>query len=144
MIISLIPKSEVPALWPVAGPLIERAWAEAPGYYRAIDILDHILQDKECLWGVFDEDLNMIACFTTQIELYPLSRKLVISSLAGEKIKLWYPDMMEIMQRFARDQGCSDIIARGREGWKGIGKNSRWRQVSATYEYPVEKEQSDA
>lgn len=135
--ISLIPKAEVPALWATAEPYIAKAWAEAPGYFRSIDILDRILNDIECLWGVFDEDLKMIAAFTTQVELYPLSKRLVISSLGGGKIREWYPEMMSIMEQFGKDQDCSSIIARGREGWRAIGKNSKWKHTASVYEYPL-------
>jgi hypothetical protein len=137
LIISLIPKSEVPPIWPVVSPFIESAWAQAPGYYRAIDILDRILQDIECLWGVFDNDLNMVAAFTTQVEQYPLSRKLVITCMSGKGVRDWYDQMMEILERFAKDQGCSSIIVRGREGWRRLGRNKNWKHTASTLEYPL-------
>lgn len=138
MIITLIPLDEVPKVWDVAGPLIDKAWSKAPGFYRAEDIFHRIASGIECLWGVY-ENKQMIACFTTVIEQYPLSRRLVIHCLAGTKIRAWYPEMMQIMESYARDHGCTFIDAKGREGWRGIGKNSRWRHTASIYEYSLEE-----
>lgn len=140
MIISLIPPEEVGRVWEDAAVFIDAAWDRAPGHYRSIDILDRIIQGVEQLWGIFDEELHLITAFTTRIDNYPLSKRLVISCLGGEKVSEWYEEMFEILKRFAKDQGCSYIEMNGRRGWEFYANKTRWKEVYSTFQFKVEED----
>jgi len=130
MILSLIPAEAMPELWPVAAPLIQKAIDAAPGYYRVIDVLDGILREKETLWGVFDEDGKMTACFTLVIDQYPLCKRLRIHHAGGAELDIWQDECFEILKNYARDTGCSGIDAKGRDGWRKRARERDWKIAS--------------
>jgi hypothetical protein len=46
--------------------------------------------------------------------------------------------MLELLQRFAKDHGCSVIESYGRPGWEKVFKNDGYKEVFKFYELPVE------
>lgn len=133
MIITIIPKEFISKVWPEAAIYVDRAWEAAPGYYNSTDILDRVLNDIEVLWCVYNDNKEMLGVFTTAIESYPRSRSLVISSLAGKDLEEWYADALDLVKRYAADQGCRRIEARGRGGWTAYAKKTGWNVAAHVY-----------
>ena len=140
MIVTIIPKEYLSNVWPEASGYIEAAWDRAPGYYSAKDILDRIIKDLEVLWGVYDEERNMIGCFTTAIEEYPQARIMVITALSGKDLEAWYEKALDIVKKYSVDQGCSRLEARGRGGWTAYAKKTGWETVGMTYKIDLQSE----
>lgn len=130
MIISLVPHDALSVFWPIAEPFIEKALEAAPGYYRAVDVLDNIINEREALWAVLDDDENAIACFTTMVQQFPLCRRLLVHHVGGDGLDIWQDDCWRILQNYARDTGCSGIDARGRDGWRARARERGCKIVS--------------
>lgn len=137
MIITLIPKEYLEEFWPKAMPFIQMALDEAPGYYRLADVLHNILQDMEALWAVIGDDGDLVCCFTTMINQYPLCKKLLIHHVGGSNIEEWEDECYDILKRYAKDVGCDGINALGRNGWRRKAKERNWKAVTM-YSFELE------
>jgi hypothetical protein len=56
----------------------------------------------------------------------------------GEKLPRWKQPMLKLLQRFAKDHGCSVIESYGRPGWEKVFRNDGYKEVFKFYELPVE------
>lgn len=137
MIITQVPKEGLTEIWNEAAPLIQMALDAAPGYYRIVDVLHNIINEMETLWAVFDDDGNLVACFTTMINEYPLCRRVMVHHVGGEMLDEWQDECFEILKNYARDTGCSGIDAKGRDGWRKRAKERNWRRAT-TYSIDLE------
>lgn len=138
MIVTIIPKDFLGQVWPDVVGYIEDAWNTSPGYYSATDILERILNNMEVLWGVYDQNKNLLGCFTTSVEQYPQSRIMIITALAGHDLEKWYDKALETVKRYARDMQCSRIEARGRGGWTAYAKRTGWQVAATVYKIELE------
>ena len=57
----------------------------------------------------------------------------------GVQLKKWKNEMLQILQRFAKDHGCKVIESFGRPGWEKVFKNDGYKSRFVFYELPVEK-----
>jgi len=120
VIISVVPPEYLNVEWEKASAFIQMALDAMPNRWRIQDVLDNILQGRETLWGVFDEDSKeMVAAITTVIQQYPLCRRLVIQHVGGEfwQMKEWTGSLMGTLECYAIDAGCTGIDGWGRDGW---------------------------
>ena len=136
--ISLIPVEKIASVWEQAATFIQSAWDKSPGHYDAIDVLDRILQGYEALWGVFDDDLNMTAAFTTQIEQYPKGLVLMVRAAGGSDADGWIRDAMAILRDYAKDNDCKRMEAFGRAGWWTYAKQLGGRRAGVIYDFNLE------
>jgi hypothetical protein len=136
ILISLIPREALSEVWPLASVHIQRALDAAPGVYRVVDVLDAIINERETLWGVFDED-ELIAVFTTMINEYPLCRRLMLHHVGGAQIDDWVKEGVEILKSYAKDTNCTGIDTKGRKGWIRHAKELGWSTDAAFYSMEI-------
>jgi hypothetical protein len=63
---------------------------------------------------------------------------LVMHFTGGIDLKEWKPSMLELLQRFAKENGCAVIESYGREGWSKVFENDGFKSRFMFYELPVE------
>lgn len=133
MIVTIIPKDALPAIWPLAEPYIVMALEKSPGLYRPVDVLHNILNERETLWGIFDENKDMVAAFTTMINEFPLCRRLLVHHVGGSRMADWDDEAEEILINYAKDTHCTAIDGKGRDGWS-LGARSRgWKKTGTVF-----------
>lgn len=136
IIVSLIPREALSEVWPVASQFIQKALDAAPGIYRVVDVLDAIINERETLWGVFEED-ELIAVFTTLINEYPLCRRLMLHHVGGAQIDDWVAEGVDILKSYAKDTNCTGIDTKGRKGWIRHAKELGWSTDAAFYSMEI-------
>lgn len=139
MNVSLVPTEYVEAAWPEIESYMEGAAEYTYGRYLAEDIKQGLLTKPHQLWVAFDDD-GMKGAVVTEIVQYPRLRSLVMHFTGGKELENWKPDMLSLLQRFAKDNECGVIESYGREGWGKVFKNDGFKSRFMFYELPVEKE----
>ena len=85
---------------------------------------EHVIQfcierDWQC-WIVMDSETVHAALFTS-IKVHPTGyRSLVVELAVGKNAKGWATMACEVMKRYAIANGCNELIATGRTGWKRL------------------------
>lgn len=111
-----VPPSMVADFWPVALPLVERA-------YRRVDVAmpndfrQRLEEESALLWLVADANHDVLHAFITELVVRPSGTKVCrIIVSAGREMGSWLPLQAEF-ERYAKAEGCSKIVAEGRPGW---------------------------
>jgi hypothetical protein len=138
MQISIVPVDYIETAWPQVQPYMEGAAEYTYGRYTAEDIKQGILTKPQQLWIAFDADNKILGAVVTEIVVYPRLRSLVMHFTGGVDLKSWKPDMLSMLQRFAKENGCDVIESYGREGWGKVFKNDGFKSRFMFYELPVE------
>lgn len=83
-------------------------------------LVECILSGLTKLWLVFDEDQKFVAFVTTQLEVSLSGVKRVnIKQLAGKaEVEYLVPDVLYVIEGYAREIGAEEITICGRLGWK--------------------------
>lgn len=132
--ITLVPREEVPKVWPMAEPEIARALhTEA---IDTIDVFTDIMQGKRALWMAI-VDGNIIGYTVTSIQQYPLMRVMTIDFLAGHNVDEWLDEGAEVLNAYAFDCGCAKMEFRGRVGWKPRVQKYGWEPKSINFERDI-------
>lgn len=115
--VSSVPYEHVAQVWPMVKGYLSAAVVRQK-LYSLEAVLDRVLKREVALWVVLDDEVDEpIAVATTRIVEYPERRGLAIDWIGGVRMSEWLADLHEMMERYARDMGCSHIEGAGREGW---------------------------
>ena len=82
------------------------------------DILRFLFTGQMQLWIALD-DTKIYGHIITEVKQYPQCKMLVIQYCAGESNHMQFVEekAYEILERFAKDNGCAGIELIGRPGW---------------------------
>ena len=93
--------------------------------------------DSQQLWIAFDSD-GFYGAVVTELWQYPQIKTLIMHFTGGRKLLKWKQPMLEILQKFARDNDCEIIESYGRPGWEKVFKQDGYKKQFVFYELPVE------
>lgn len=103
-------------VWPLAKPMIERAYAEVDADVP-VTLFNDLCGNRANLWFVSDEDHKVLYAFVTTMYLRKSGTKVcALMCGAGEQMRSWL-HLQDQLEEFARAEGCSKIVAEGRAGW---------------------------
>src|SRR6478609_8784585 len=118
MRIGIVAPSDASLVWTLAGPLLEKSTEWSGGRYDLNAIYEQIKSGEQTLWLVSERPREPIAAFTTRVLVYPLVTVLSCQFCGGQnRMDEWIVQCDEILNRFARDAGCTMIELAGRAGW---------------------------
>lgn len=117
MIVSLVPYDHIDAVWDEVRPLLAPAVDVTNGRYTTYDVYVALCQHKMHLWIAMDDTHVIHGIEVTQITDYPSKRALTSVFTGGRQLRAWRDPMMDILTRWARDNGCEAIEGHGRLGW---------------------------
>ena len=119
MRMSLIPPGTVAGVIPSLLPYLVKSQEWTRGRATVDDILRFVLNGQMQLW-VGHDDNEIYGHVITEIKDYPRRKMLVVQYCAGEPNHMQYVDeeMFDLLDRFAKDAGCSGIEFVGRPGWR--------------------------
>ncbi len=122
-------------LWPQVKPLIVRVLdLDRVGRYQPIDILNSLLAGTTRLWVSWNPDEKEVeAAVVTEIIQYPRAKEFRIWIVAGRNMRAWAYEGRDMVEAFARAQGCTVITGAFRRGWLRIGGEG-WRETGVTLE----------
>lgn len=111
-----VPAHQVPGYWDEAAPIIQRALDHGHGAYHLRDIFDALTKREMQLWlGLADGVVK--AALITELCRYPRITTCILRLFAADKAKRWFPHL-EVIETWARAQGCVAIEVFGRLGWR--------------------------
>jgi len=119
MRMSLIPPGTVAGVIPSLLPYLVKSQEWTRGRATVDDILRFVLNGQMQLW-VGHDDNEIYGHVITEVKNYPQRKMLVVQYCAGEPNHMQYVDeeMFDLLDRFAKDAGCSGIEFVGRPGWR--------------------------
>ena len=138
MQVSLVPLEYLENIWPNIEEYMEGAAEYTYGRFTVDDIKSNLQTKPQQLWIAFDDTSFIKGAVVTEITTYPRMRSLVMHFTGGIDLKEWKPSMLELLQRFAKENGCDVIESYGREGWGKVFKNDGFKSRFMFYELPVE------
>jgi hypothetical protein len=139
MEISIVPVEHIDSVWPSVEQYLKGAADYTYGRFTVEDIKNRLYTAPQQLWIAYDEEI-VYGAVVTEITQYPQMRTLVMHFTGGVELPKWKNEMLQMLQRFAKDQGCSVIESYGRIGWEKVFKNDGFKSRFMFYELPVEKE----
>lgn len=140
MQVSLVPTEYIELVWPNIQGYMVGAADFTFGRFMAEDIKNDLLtkQGQQQLWIAFENKEDYYGAVVTEVMQYPQMRALVMHFTGGEKLPRWKKPMLEILQKFARENECDVIESYGRPGWGKVFKKDGYEQRFIFYELPVE------
>lgn len=135
--ITQVPREEVPAIWSVVGPMIDRAIEYTAHRVELIDVYADILLKNMMLWIAFNEENEIVGCAVTRVYETPLTRCLTFEYLAGDDIDTWLDEGDVMLNSYAFDMQCEWMDCRGRFGWVPRLKNLGWESKAVFFEKKV-------
>lgn len=136
MEVSLVPKEYVEGCWDQIEGYLEGAAKYTYGRYTVQDIKDCITDYDYQLWVAFEDD-KIYGAVVTEIVHYPQCKMLSMQFTGGVELKKWKNPMLDILQRWARDNRCEKIESPGRPGWARVFRDDGYEAKFITYELPV-------
>lgn len=148
MNISLVPREEIPNIWQVIEPMLERAIEYNPGRVDTIDVYTDFLTGDMTLWIAFDEDRKIVGFAGVAIYDTPLNRIMSLEYLGGENMKDWLTPAFNVMNSYAHDNKVGIMECKTRQGMTPFLKELGWevtgvhfeRGVSMPHEKKIEEE----
>lgn len=113
-------------VWPLAKGFIEAA-AKRTGLTEFCDIEDAVLCGDELLWLVWNGE-NVEAAATTQLVARLDKPVCVLTACGGDNMSRWLP-LLEQIETYARNEGCSCVRIYGRKGWSRVLENYAVKHV---------------
>lgn len=136
MQVSLVPADYVEGLWPQIFHYLSSAAEYTFGRYEPEDIFDAVVSGQAHLWVVLDED-KIVGITITRFWHYPRKKCLDMVFLAGDDGFSWKDEMLDMLQRWAYDNGCDALEASGRAGLARAFKDDGYRPLWQVFELPV-------
>ena len=135
MRVSLIPLGAVAGVIPTLLPYLVKSQEWTRGRAKVDDILRFVLNGQMQLW-VSHDDNEIYGHVITEVKTYPQCKMLTVQYAAGEPHHLQYVEneMFDLLDRFAKDAGCSGIEFVGRPGWKKAAANQGYEVQSVMYQ----------
>jgi len=110
-----VPTEHVALFWPRAEGLLRRVATRDSGY-TLTSVMAELATGGLLLWSI--RDFQAIAC--TKIVQRPTDKVLWVQFIAGDRMKEWVDDLVDVMETYAREYECTAIEACGRPGWKKL------------------------
>lgn len=101
------------------------------------DILRFVVNGTMQLWVVFQPaEGKIFGHVITEVKQYPQCKMLVVQYCAGEKNHMEHCEvtMYELLDKFAKDNGCAGIEFIGRPGWGKHVKKYGYEIQSVSYQ----------
>jgi hypothetical protein len=139
MQVSYVPQEYIEIVWPQIEEFMEGAAKYMYGRFNVDDIKEGLFTKPQQLWIAFTDEEIIKGAVVTQVLNYPRMNTLVMHFTGGVDLKEWKPSMLELLQRFAKENECAVIESYGREGWSKVFQNDGFKSRFMFYELPVEK-----
>lgn len=131
--ISMVPHDRVDSVWPLVREMFAVSMHRTGDRFTPESLLEDMRLGNDQLWIVFDDD-GIFACASTRVIEYPVRRILGIQYCGGTRMTEWLPGILDLMERWAKDNDCQAMEGGGRIGWERALAKYGWGRVSAVYE----------
>jgi hypothetical protein len=140
IVATIVPLEYIELVWPKIEGFLDGAARYTYGRFTVDDIKNSVLTTDQQLWVAYDDKTEEpYGAVVTQVLTYPRMKSLVMHFTGGIELPKWKDQMLDLLQRFAKDNGCVVIESYGRDGWEKVFKDDGFRKRFMFYELPVEK-----
>jgi hypothetical protein len=132
---SLVPLGMVSNVIPALLPYLKESEKWARGRATVDDILRFVFTGQMQLW-IGHKENTIYGHVITEIKEYPQCKMLVVQYCAGEPNHMQYVDdeIFDLLDRFAKDTGCSGVEFVGRPGWRKQAEKYGFEVRSVMYQ----------
>jgi hypothetical protein len=113
--------NQVGRVWPHVAPLLKAAILRT-NLDRFSEIERDVLSGQSLLWLAWSDHVEAAA--TTILTETDAERVCVLTACGGRDMKRWLP-LLEIIEAYARAEGCDRLRLFGRRGWQRMLENYR-------------------
>jgi hypothetical protein len=116
-------------------PYLKKSEEQTRGRTTVDDILKFVLNGQMQLW-IGHEEGRIYGHVITEVKDYPRRKMLVAQYCAWEPNHMQYmeDEMFDLLNRFAKDTGCSGIEFVGRPGWRDQARKYGFEVQSVVYQ----------
>ena len=136
MIVTVVPRDALDAVWADARALLEDAVKTQRHSYHITDVYEGILGGMYELWLVLEED-KPVAAFTTRIVRFPNCKTLSMDWVGGGRMSEWLPVVLETMTDYAKANNCKHLEGYGRKGWGRALEKFGWKVNYIAYKCEI-------
>lgn len=130
---SLVPPGLLHTCWDEVAPVLADVLPFTYGRHKLEDIRNGIAEERSQLWITFDDGpINGVV--VSAIKQYPRRKLLCLQFCAGKNFSEWEDGMLDILDRFAREEKCDGLEMAGRAGWARVLAKHGWSEVFRVYE----------
>ena len=115
--ISGIPSERVDEVWHECKEYVQMGNNKSKEEMTIDDIYEKLLTADMQLWIVFSKDREIYSVLTTEIVTYPRKTTCRIVTLGGEGLDEWVEDLLNILEEWAKEQGCVAMETCCRKGF---------------------------
>jgi hypothetical protein len=109
--------THVELIWPLASPHIAAAMRRGyDEFYDEADIRQACIDGSAQLWLACAER-SVEAAIVSRIVAYPKRRVCQVPLIGGRRLREWLRPMQEMIEAYARQNGCTHMEGGGRLGW---------------------------
>lgn len=111
---------QLPLVWEQVAPLLEKVFAHSNGEHTLETIYPLLANRDAQLWIGCDKEI--VHAGLTQVITFKTGKQIVeIFFLGGERMDEWLPHI-DIIEKWAKQIGCSEVRISGRKGWEKVMK----------------------
>lgn len=128
--IGVVEAPDVMAVWDKVEPILQRVVRPDTGH-TLDSVRIALLMGHMQLWVIGDFQGVVV----TQIENRPSENVLFVQFMAGDDMKVWLDDWIEVMEQFARYNNCTVVEFSGRKGWCKIAERQgeHYKPIRTTF-----------
>lgn len=123
MIIHYITNDNIPKVWWIVEPLLQKAINHTPKFYKTEDILKLVVEGDYQLSVVVNDSNDIIAAIVTEIVQYPQQKVFRLIWCGGERMNEWRQLMTDYIYEGAENIEADGIEIIGRKGWERLFKD---------------------
>ena len=110
-------QDQIPHVWEEVEPLIKKALDRGSNYTLQDIRLGLCISDMQ-LWTWVSEKID--AAMVTSIQSRDDETWCLLLTMGGKNMDEW-KDCLPIVEKWAKDNGCTELRIYGRSGWKKLG-----------------------
>ena len=135
---ALVPTNQCFLIWKDVRDLLEAAVLRSHGRWTMEQLCAVVCTGLQSLWVTYDEEGYIRAAMTTQIVQYPNTKFIAVQFLGGDDFEAWCDGLLDLIERYGKDTGCSGVETVARLGFRNFFKRRGYDQSYATYETSLE------
>lgn len=139
--VSIIPQAVLDVVDADARKMLAPAVERSGGRHTVDSVMASIYGGYNALWFAFNDDGKSVGALVTEIETYPNRTMLNLIFCAGDDLEDWHEEMLDILEKYGRDNGCDGMELIGRYGWKKFLQKHGWEASYLVCQMSFDKEE---
>ena len=141
--VSIIPREVLDVVDADARRMLTPAVERSSGRHTMDSVMAAIYSGYNALWFAFNDDGEAVGALVTEIEAYPNRTMLNLIFCGGDDLEDWHGQMLELLERYGRANGCDGMELIGRYGWKKFLQRHGWEASYLVCQMSFDKEKEE-